>query len=57
MAGVKKFRITIEQVKKEYHEMLLEGSNVMEVLDAAREMVKKKKRDKQKRFCLFGQKD
>ena len=35
-----KYKITIEQVKKEIHIMELEGDNVIHALDQAREMVK-----------------
>lgn len=42
MSEVKKFRITIKQVKIDYHEMTLENDNLMAALDQARERVAKR---------------
>ena len=36
---MKKFKITIEQIAKEDHEMFLDGANSMEALDQARVLV------------------
>lgn len=40
MGAPRKFKVIIEQVKKETHEVILEGNSVMSVLDEARKMVK-----------------
>ena len=40
MGATKKYKITIEQVKKDIHSMELEATTSMEALDAARDMVK-----------------
>lgn len=42
MSALKKFKITIEQIKKDTHEMTLDGTDAMSVLDAVREMVKQR---------------
>ena len=42
MGATKKFKIVIEQVKRDYHEMYLEGENLMSALDSVREMVNKR---------------
>ena len=42
MSAIKKFRIVIEQVKRDYHEMILEGESIMIALDQAREMAAKR---------------
>lgn len=39
MGEPKKFRFTIKQVKIDYHEMVLEGDNLMSAFDSARGMV------------------
>lgn len=40
MAATKKFKITIEQIKKDIHSMELDDESAMGALDQAREMVK-----------------
>jgi hypothetical protein len=40
MGAPKKYRITIEQIKRENHEVVLEGESAMSALDQGREMVK-----------------
>jgi hypothetical protein len=40
MGAPKQYKITIEQIIKENHEVVLDADNVMSALDQAREMVK-----------------
>ena len=40
MCAPRKFKVTIEQIKKDIHEVVLEGNSSMSVLDQARAMVK-----------------
>lgn len=42
MSASKKFRIVVEQVKRDNHEMILEDDNLMSALDRARDMVSKR---------------
>jgi len=40
MGAPKEYKVTIQQIKKDIHEVVLEGDSAMSVLDQAREMVK-----------------